>query len=83
MAYSWRQSDWSGAAPAAAASPARVWTLAWIFAAVFVAILFLQDIATTRFTPWPSTGEEWHLGRDLQHVHGGQLCEGRLDCSTI
>lgn len=82
MAYPWRQSDWSRSVPAATASPARAWTLAWIVALVFVAILFIQDIATTRFTPWPSIrGGMAIWGRDFANMYtaGNLLLEGRLD----
>jgi hypothetical protein len=81
MAYPWRQSDWSGATPVAAASPQRLWTLAWAFAAILVSLLFIQDIAGTHFTPWPSIKGNAIWGRDFANVYtSGRLAlEGRLD----
>jgi len=79
MAYPWRQSDWSKATPAA--SPERLWTLAWAFVLILVSLLFIQDIFATRFTPWPSIRGMAVWGRDFANVYtSGQLAlEGRLD----
>jgi hypothetical protein len=81
MAYPWRQSDWSGAEPAEAASPDRLWTLAWGFALILVALLFAQDILSTHFTPWPSIRGAAIWGRDFANVYtsGNLLLEGRLE----
>jgi alpha-1,2-mannosyltransferase len=81
MAYPWRQSDWSGATPAAIASTDRLWTLAWAFVLVLVALLFAQDIFATHFTPWPSIRGAAIWGRDFANVYsaGSLTLEGRLD----
>ncbi|HEX8241024.1 MAG TPA: glycosyltransferase family 87 protein [Allosphingosinicella sp.] len=81
MAYPWRQSDWSGATPAATASPERLWTLAWAFVLILVSLLFVQDIFATHFTPWPSIRGTAIWGRDFANVYtsGNLALEGRLD----
>jgi hypothetical protein len=81
MAYPWRQDDWSGATPVAAAPPDRLWRLAWIFVLVLVSLLFIQDIARTEFTPWPSIRGVAIWGRDFANVYtsGILALEGRLD----
>ncbi|MGZ8285220.1 MAG: glycosyltransferase family 87 protein [Allosphingosinicella sp.] len=81
MTYPWRQGDWSGATPAATASPDRPWTLAWAFALVLVSLLFAQDIFATHFTPWPSIRGVAIWGRDFANVYtsGNLALEGRLD----
>jgi hypothetical protein len=79
MAYPWRQSDRSAATPAA--SPERLWTLAWIFVLLLVSLLFAQDIFATHFTPWPSIRGTAIWGRDFANVYtsGNLALEGRLD----
>lgn len=64
-----------------AASPERLWTLAWIFAFILIALLFAQDILATRFTPWPSIRGAAIWGRDFANVYssGRLVLEGRLD----
>lgn len=81
MAYPWRQNDWAGATPVVAPSSQRLWTLAWGFALVLVSLLFVQDILSTHFTPWPSIRGEAIWGRDFANVYtsGSLLLEGRLD----
>lgn len=65
----------------AAASSERLWTLAWLFVLILVALLFVQDIAATRFTPWPSIRGMAIWGRDFANVYssGSLVLEGRLD----
>jgi len=79
MAYPWRQSDWSKATPAA--SPERLWTLAWAFVLILVSLLFIQDAFATHFTPWPSIRGTAIWGRDFANVYtsGSLALEGRLD----
>ncbi|MET1112763.1 MAG: glycosyltransferase family 87 protein, partial [Allosphingosinicella sp.] len=64
-----------------AASPERLWTLAWAFVLILIALLFLQDVFATRFTPWPSIRGMALWGRDFANVYtsGNLLLEGRLD----
>jgi hypothetical protein len=65
----------------AAASPERLWTLAWVFVLVLVALLFAQDIFATHFTPWPSIRGAAIWGRDFANVYtsGHLALEGKLD----
>jgi alpha-1,2-mannosyltransferase len=65
----------------AAASPERLWALAWAFALALVALLFVQDIFATHFTPWPSIRGTAIWGRDFANVYtSGRLAlEGKLD----
>ncbi|HYW16213.1 MAG TPA: glycosyltransferase family 87 protein [Allosphingosinicella sp.] len=81
MTYPWRQGDWSEAAPVAAPSSQRPWTLAWAFVLVLVSLLFVQDILSTHFTPWPSIRGAAIWGRDFANVYtsGNLMLEGRLD----
>lgn len=67
--------------PAAAASPERLWTLAWAFVLILVSLLFVQDIFATHFTPWPSIRGTAIWGRDFANVYtsGSLALEGRLD----
>jgi alpha-1,2-mannosyltransferase len=62
-------------------SSERLWTLAWAFALILVALLFAQDIFATHFTPWPSIRGTAIWGRDFANVYtSGKLAlEGRLD----
>ncbi|HEX8574522.1 MAG TPA: glycosyltransferase family 87 protein [Allosphingosinicella sp.] len=80
MAYPWRQSDWRDAAPVPAPQE-RLWTLAWTFVLLLAALLFVQDILSTRFTPWPSIRGAAIWGRDFANVwtSGRLALEGRLD----
>jgi hypothetical protein len=81
MAYPWRQGDWGSATPVSAASPDRLWTLAWTFVLILVSLLFAQDIFATHFTPWPSIRGTAVWGRDFANVYtsGTLVLEGRLD----
>ena len=65
----------------AAASTERLWTMAWVFVLLLVALLFVQDILATRFTPWPSIRGTAIWGRDFANVwtSGRLALEGRLD----
>jgi hypothetical protein len=65
----------------AAASPERLWTLAWVFVFILVSLLFAQDILATHFTPWPSIRGAAIWGRDFANVYssGRLVLEGRLD----
>jgi hypothetical protein len=65
----------------APASPDRLWRLAWAFVLILAALLFLQDIFATRFTPWPSIRGQAIWGRDFANVwtSGRLVLEGRLD----
>ncbi|HYD36904.1 MAG TPA: glycosyltransferase family 87 protein [Allosphingosinicella sp.] len=69
------------AIPAAADSGERLWRLAWTFALILVALLFVQDLFATRLTPWPSIRGQAIWGRDFANVwtSGRLLLEGRLD----
>jgi alpha-1,2-mannosyltransferase len=69
------------AIPAAAESGERLWRLAWAFVLILVALLFLQDMAATHFTPWPSIRGQAIWGRDFANVwtSGRLALEGRLD----
>ncbi|MEO7827765.1 MAG: glycosyltransferase family 87 protein [Allosphingosinicella sp.] len=73
--------DISEVGASAAASPERLWTLAWVFVFILVALLFAQDILATRFTPWPSIRGAAIWGRDFANVYssGRLVIEGRLD----
>ncbi|HEX8225155.1 MAG TPA: glycosyltransferase family 87 protein [Allosphingosinicella sp.] len=64
-----------------AASTDRLWRLAWAFVLILAALLFAQDIAATRFTPWPSIHGQAIWGRDFANVwtSGRLALEGRLD----
>jgi hypothetical protein len=68
-------------ASGAGASTERLWTLAWVFVLLLVSLLFLQDIAATHFTPWPSIRGQAIWGRDFANVwtSGRLALEGRLD----
>ena len=65
----------------AAASPERLWTLAWGFVLILASLLFLQDALSTHFTPWPSIRGTAIWGRDFANVYtsGNLMLEGRLD----
>jgi hypothetical protein len=78
MGYS---GSWSKAGAASPPSPERLWTLAWGFVLILVSLLFLQDIAATHFTPWPSIRGQAIWGRDFANVwtSGRLALEGRLD----
>ncbi|MEA3066434.1 MAG: hypothetical protein QOJ27_2895 [Sphingomonadales bacterium] len=73
--------SWSKAGAASPASPERLWTLAWVFVLILVTLLFVQDVAATRFTPWPSIRGTAIWGRDFANVwtSGRLALEGRLD----
>jgi hypothetical protein len=62
-------------------SPERLWALAWAFVLILASLLFVQDIATTHFTPWPSIQGAAIWGRDFANVwtSGHLVLEGRLD----
>ncbi|HEX8263150.1 MAG TPA: glycosyltransferase family 87 protein [Allosphingosinicella sp.] len=64
-----------------AASPERLWRLAWAFVLILAALLFAQDIFATHFTPWPSIRGQAIWGRDFANVwtSGRLALEGRLD----
>lgn len=66
---------------AEAASPDRLWRLAWTFVLILAALLFVQDMVATRFTPWPSIRGHAIWGRDFANVwtSGRLMLEGRLD----
>ncbi|HEX8482539.1 MAG TPA: glycosyltransferase family 87 protein [Allosphingosinicella sp.] len=65
----------------AAASPERLWTLAWGFVLILASLLFLQDALSTHLTPWPSIRGTAIWGRDFANVYtsGNLMLEGRLD----
>ena len=66
---------------ATAASADRLWRLAWAFVLILAALLFVQDMVATRFTPWPSIRGHAIWGRDFANVwtSGRLALEGRLD----
>jgi glycosyl transferase family 87 len=70
-----------GTPTAAAASPERLWILAWTFALVLASLLFVKDIFATHFTPWPSIRGAAIWGRDFANVYtsGTLVLEGRLE----
>lgn len=76
-----RSGNGSRTGAAAPASPDRLWSLAWAFVLILVALLFAQDIFATRFTPWPSIRGHAIWGRDFANVwtSGRLALEGRLD----
>ena len=73
--------SWSRAGAAPSAAPERLWTMAWAFVLILASLLFLQDIAATHFTPWPSIRGHAIWGRDFANVwtSGRLALEGRLD----
>ncbi|HYE28520.1 MAG TPA: glycosyltransferase family 87 protein [Allosphingosinicella sp.] len=82
MDYHGRQTGWKpGGAPSAAATADRAWLLAWSFVLLLASLLFLQDVAATRFTPWPSIRGAAIWGRDFANVYtsGRLMLEGRLE----
>jgi alpha-1,2-mannosyltransferase len=71
----------TGSGAPSAASPERLWTLAWVFVLILVSLLFVQDVVATHFTPSPSIRGQAIWGRDFANVYtsGRLMLEGRLD----
>jgi alpha-1,2-mannosyltransferase len=69
-----------GTATAGQSPQQRLWTLAWAFVLIIASLMFVQDVMTTHFTPWPSIRGQSIWGRDFANVYtsGRLVLEGKL-----